>query len=445
MSTSEGVRGVRRICFLSPHSDPLGRIGDPDTGGQCVYERELARALTQLAPDVAVDVYTRWYEPKSRHDWISERAQVIRIPCGGDAFIRKEDLSPIIPEFVAQTRAYAAQHQLTYDLVHGHYWDGGAASLLLLDDWRVPFIFTSHSLGKVKQRNLPDEAIYHYSVRIPKETEVMRQAQAIIALSRTELGYIDDLYGIDPAKVKLVPGGVDVEFFAPRGEPATLRRALGIPGDENYLVLALGRLDPRKGFPYLIEAAPEVVRRVRTAGKSVRVFISAGGHEPLSAEEQAEQRRIDEAIERAGIGEALTLVSKLDLQRVPEYYSAADVFVVPSPYEPFGLVIIEAMACGTPVIATDQGGPPEIISEGSDGYLVHPQDTALLAERISQMLLDDATRAHFREQARLKAVSTYSWEAIAHRILTLYEETKTQYDDAVHTHSVPATGYSLPG
>ena len=419
---SAGQSTIRRICFLSPHSDPLGRIGDPDTGGQCVYERELARAFTQLAPDILVDVYTRWYQPKPRHEVISERAEVIRIPCGGDDFIRKEDLGPYLPDFVEGVRAYATEHGREYDIIHGHYWDGGAASLLMLESWHLPFVFTSHSLGKVKQRDLPDEDIYHYSVRIPREIEAMRRAQMVIALSRIELGYLTGLYGVPTGKVEIVPGGVDVDFFSPWGEPHALRAELGIPGNEDYVVLALGRLDPRKGFPYLIQAAPEVVRRVREAGRSVRFFISAGGREPLSPEEQAEQRRIDAAVAAAGIEEHLTLVSKLDLRKVPQYYSAADVFVVPSPYEPFGLVIIEAMACGAPVVATDQGGPVEIISEGVDGFLAHPQKTALLAERISDILLDDGKRAGMREAAREKAVSTYSWRAIARQILDRYEE-----------------------
>lgn len=415
---------VRHICFLAPHSDPLGRIGDPDTGGQCVYERELARAFTQIAPDIEVDVYTRWYEPKVPFEAIAERANVIRIPCGGDAFIRKEDLGPYLPEFVHGVLEYAREHGRGYDIVHGHYWDGGAAALLALDTWRIPFAFTSHSLGKVKQRDLPDEDIYHYSVRIPKEIETMTRAQLIIALSRVEVGYLEDLYGIPADKVKIVPGGVDVDFFAPRGEPHALRRELGIPGDDDYLVLALGRLDPRKGFPYLLAAAPAIVRRVSEAGRSVRFFISAGGHEPLSAEEQAEQRRITDALAAAGaeVAECVTLVSRLDLSKVPEYYSASDVFAVPSPYEPFGLVIVEAMACGAPVVATDQGGPVEIISEGQDGYLVHPQNTALLADRISTILLDDALRDRMRRAAREKAVSTYAWKAIAGQILALYNQ-----------------------
>lgn len=411
---------LRSICFLSPHSDPLGRIGDPDTGGQCIYERELARALTDLSPEITVDVYTRWYEPKSRVEHISERATVIRIPCGGDAFIRKEDLGPILPEFVAGVRDVIAANQRAYDVVHGHYWDGGAAARQLLADSSTPFFFTSHSLGKIKQRDLPDEATYHYDGRIPAETEAMTRADEVIALSKVELGYLTDLYGIDPAKVAIVPGGVDVSFFSPKGDTRALRGALGIPGDEDFVVLALGRLDPRKGFPYLLAAAPEVVRRVEAAGKSVRFFISAGGKEPLSDEEQAEQQRIVEAIAAGGVADRITLVAKLDLSRVPEYYSASDVFVVPSPYEPFGLVIIEAMACGAPVIATDQGGPVDIIDEGEDGCLVHPRETALLAERITRVLLDERLRESMRRRAREKAVSTYSWNAIARQVYDRY-------------------------
>lgn len=412
---------VHHILFVSPHSDPLGRIGDPDTGGQCVYERELARALAGIAPDITVDVFTRWYGSKLREERIDERAMVYRIPCGGDDFIRKEDLGPVLAEFVANASAKARELGAQYDLVHGHYWDGGVAGLALARAYHTPFVFTSHSLGKVKQRDLPDEQLYHYATRIPAETEAMTQAQLVISLSKIEEGYIRDLYGLAAARVAIVPGGVDTRFFSPRGDPQALRQELGIAQSDELLALALGRLDPRKGFPYLVAAAPEVIRSVEAAGRKVRFFISAGGREPLTEEESAERARIVEGIERSGRPDCFTLVSKLDLTRVPEYYTASDVFVAPSPYEPFGLVIVEAMACGAPVIATDQGGPPEIISEGVDGFLVHPSDTALLAQRITTLLLDDARREQFRVRAREKAVATYSWDAIARRIYVLYQ------------------------
>lgn len=420
------VSSIHRILFVSPHSDPLGRIGDPDTGGQCVYERELARALAAIAPDIAVDVFTRWYGAKPREERISDRAIVYRIPCGGDGFIRKEDLGPVLSEFVANAQAKARDLGARYDLVHGHYWDGGSAGLALARAYGAPFIFTSHSLGKLKQRDLPDEALYHYETRIPAEMEAMSQARLVIALSTVEEGYIRDLYGLAAAHVAVVPGGVDTTFFSPRGDPQALREALEMARADELLVLALGRLDPRKGFPYLVAAAPEVIRRVEAAGCKARFFISAGGGEPLTEEENAERQRIVMGVAASGRPDCFTLVSKLDLSRVPEYYTAADVFVTPSPYEPFGLVVIEAMACGAPVIATNQGGPPEIISEGQDGYLVHPSNTALLAERIASLLLDDATRAQFRRRAREKAVSVYSWGAIAQRIYTLYEDQRVR-------------------
>lgn len=416
---------LRRILFVSPHSDPLGRIGDPDTGGQCVYERELARALAAISPDVSVDVFTRWYGSKLRVERIADRAMVYRIPCGGDSFIRKEDLGLVLPEFVANALAQASELGARYDLVHGHYWDGGVAGLALARHERVPFVFTSHSLGKVKQRDLPDESLYHYETRIPAETEAMSHAQLVISLSTIEEGYIRDLYGLVAANVAVVPGGVDTTFFSPRGDPQQLRQILGMARADESLVLALGRLDPRKGFPYLVAAAPEVIRRVEAADRKARFFISAGGGEPLTQEESAERARIEQGIAATGRPDCFTLVSKLDLSRVPEYYTAADVFVAPSPYEPFGLVVIEAMACGAPVIATNQGGPPEIISEGRDGYLVHPSETALLADRIATLLLDDSERARFRFRAREKAVSTYSWEAIGRRIFALYAGLRT--------------------
>jgi len=250
----------------------------------------------------------------------------------------------------------------------------------------------------------------------------MLHSEYVVELSDTVKGYVTNLYNQLEDKVRVVPGGVDTEFFSPHSDRMEFRKELGI--NEDYVIFTLGRLDPRKGFPNLFEAAPHVIKGVEATGKQVRFFMSAGAKGELSPEENEEKTKIEAVIRKNELEKYVTWVGVIeDFTQVPKYYSMADVFVVPSETEPFGLVIVEAFACGTPVVATNHGGPPNILSEGVDGFTVDPHNYKGFADRILKLLLgEEGDRQKIREICREKAVVEYSWKGIAKKMYEVYED-----------------------
>ncbi len=403
---------MRTIIFINPHSDPLALSGEPDAGGQCVYELELMKALAALADDIAVVSFTRGWGGKAREVAVAERATVVRIEAGGDGFIRKEELEPLLPAFAGSAKAWLARRDLSPYVVHGHYWDGGSVGMKLAGDG-VPFVWTAHSLGKIKQMNLPDEALYRYSVRIPEEERIVTAANLIISTSAQEEGLLEEYYPSSRGKISVVPAGVDTVRYRPSDGKAVCKKKLGVNAD--HLVFTVGRVDERKGYDLLIEMIPRVLATLAKKGKQALFAIPVGaGSSPYARElvKMAEERRLSGRIR---------FFPRLTDEELMDHYNASDLFVCPSRYEPFGIVIVEALACGIPVVATDRGGPREILAAETCGYARDPEDIGAFADTIAALLLDDGLRMRMGAAAREKAVREYSWRAIAGQILAAYE------------------------
>jgi glycosyltransferase involved in cell wall biosynthesis len=405
-----------RIGFFCPHSDPLARVGEPDAGGQCVYEARVAASLAAM--DHEVRCYTRHYGRKKRHEGISPGAEVFRYPMGPEGFLRKEDMGQYLAEFSHHLHADQEPWLKGAEILHGHYWDGGVAALTASLAFGKPLLFTSHSLGALKQDRLPDRHTYRYDIRIPAERRVMQAADGIIALSSVEQSALMERYGIEERKIHVVPGGVDVNRFAPRGTKQENKNLLGIRTD--HMVFTVGRLDARKGFVELVEAMPRVIREVERRGQSVCFMMPAGPRHPSGSEADV-KRSLQERARKLGVRKHIRWFSRLAEEELLRCYAAADVFVCPSLYEPFGLVLVEAMASGTPVVATQRGGPVDIVTPGVDGYLADPQNSEELAARILDVLLAGPERSGAMGQAALKkAHERYSWPAVASRIAAVY-------------------------
>jgi D-inositol-3-phosphate glycosyltransferase len=411
------VQEIKTICFINPHSDPLGRIGEPDTGGQCIVERELMKGLSLIDPRARLVSYTRRWGNKKKREEICPRAEVRRIHCGGPDFIRKEDMGDHLEEFCFNTRTDMLESDVRPDLFHSHYWDGGAAAVLLRKKFDVPLVHSSHSLGKIKQRELPDEKKYRYLVRIPWEERVYTQCERILALTDEEKMQVANLYGVPNQKIAVVPNGVDVSNFRPLGDKKRIKAKLGI--DADLMVFTTGRVDRRKGFHLLLRAVPSVIQAIRRSGKSVLFFIPRGGRD-LSSEERSVVKDLTDTISRENISDCVRLFPRLGDDDVVDYYNAADLFVCPSLYEPFGLVVIEAMACGTAVLATNRGGPKGIIRNGVDGLIVDPVDRSRFSEAVQKILLDDRLREKLAQEGHRTAVEKYSWRGIAHETMKQY-------------------------
>lgn len=405
-----------RVGFFCPHSDPLAPPGAPDSGGQCVYEARVMAAFSDMGHEVRA--YTRAFDGRPAREHVAKHAQVLRYGMGPEGFLRKEDMGPFLAEF-ADHAIHADMGWLAVaDVFHGHYWDGGVAALSASLALGKPLVFTSHSLGKLKQESLPDMATYRYDVRIPAETRVMRAADAVIALSSVERRVLVERYGIDVEKIHVVPGGVEVERFAPEMDKAGHKKALGITDD--LMVFAVGRLDARKGFVQWIEAMPRVARELEQLGKSVRFMMPAGSEFPSESEAELLETMRTRARE-LGVEERIHWFHRLSDEEIHHAYCAADLFVCPSLYEPFGLVLVEAMAAATPVVATCHGGPVDIVREGVDGYLADPNDREAWAKHVLAVLtLDEERQREMGQAAMQRARERHAWPAVARAIEEVY-------------------------
>lgn len=395
-----------KIAMITPHGDPLGKLGEPDTGGQCVYVKELSKHLRKLGAEV--DIFTRQRGGRREIEQISENVRVIRIECGSEGFIPKEKLMPYLPEFTEKVAEYVEKRQ--YDIIHTHYWDGGFVGLKLKERFGVKMVHTSHSLGVLKAKALGD--FEPYKERIALEKEIYGKSDVIIATTKIEKNDIATLYGIDESKIYVIPIGVDTTFYKPMGDKGKLKKDLNLP--QIPLVFALARLDPRKGLDLLIKSVPYIKRHYNG---DFLVLISTGTG---AKEEKKEMNKLLTLIRELNVEKEIKIIPAIEpIDLVPKYYSAADVFVLPSPYEPFGIVMLEAMACKAPMVATKFGGPAEVIQDGYDGFLVDPKDSEEMGKKIAELLRDEKKRELFAERAYKKVMSKYSWSSVAKEVLSL--------------------------
>jgi glycosyltransferase involved in cell wall biosynthesis len=407
-----------RIAFCAPHSDPLAEPGEPDSGGQCVYEQRLSAALAEI--EAPTRTYTRRWGDKEAHRVIRDGAEVLRIDVGGGDFVPKEEMAPHLTGFIDEMWARDGDWLQKVDVFHGHYWDGGVAALYAATRAGRPLVFTSHSLGREKRDRVPEDGTLNYHIRIPAEQRVMAAADRIIALSEMEKGVLERRYGVEPAKVAVVPGGVDTEVYRPTGDSAAVRAELGVGADER-LAFTTGRLDPRKGYDLLLEAIPEARRRLEAEGVKAR-FLLPGGGEDLNDNERAVREQMEELIARHGLEDWVILFPHLSFDKLLTYYTAADLYVLPSPYEPFGLVAVEAFACATPVLATCHGGPPEIVDEGENGGLADPTDPQAFGAALAEHLSDGERLRAMGQKGLEKARAVFDWRAVASSIHGVYQE-----------------------
>ncbi|MDD2767861.1 MAG: glycosyltransferase [Methylococcus sp.] len=409
-----------KIAFFSPHSDPLAEPGQPDSGGQCIYERQVAIHLARQGHEVRV--FTRLWGDKRPQESIADGAAVHRYPMGPPGFLRKEDMGPYIAEFAAAVISDRRVWLESADAFHGHYWDGGVSALAAGLSLGKPVVFTAHSLGALKRDRLPDPdpegATFRYDIRLAAERRILGAADGVITLGKVEQRALVERCGCDPGKIAVIPGGVELSEFRVAGDKRTLQRELGFNTD--YVLFTVGRLDPRKGFLELLEAMPRVLRGLADAGMSATLLMPMGQERPAPAE-MAYRARLQERAKALGIEGAIHWFPRLSDEALRQRYSAADLFLCPSPYEPFGLVLAEAFASGTPVVATVHGGPSEIVSPGEDGYLADPEDPEEFSSAILKaLLLPPPDRRKMQACAFAKAENRFAWESVATRVADVY-------------------------
>lgn len=404
-----------RVAMISYHTCPLATLGGKDTGGMNVYVRELTRKLGRLG--VHVDVFTRSQDehvPHVLHD-LGYGNRVVHVPAGPEIPLPKQELVDYLPQFVAGIQDFAAQKELTYDLIHSHYWLSGVAAGELKKGWQVPVVHMFHTLGVMKQRvaRQPGEAEGEY--RIKGENEVLRLADKIVAATPAELAQLQWLYRAETNKMVIVPPGVDISHFYPIPQDEA-KEFIGVLPCEQVL-LFVGRIEPLKGIDTLIDALA-ILRR-----QGLEMCLIVIGGDPDAGEQgiSAEMARLQMIRENAGMQDLVAFLGKRSQDTLPYYYSAVEAVVVPSHYESFGMVALEAMACGTPVVASQVGGLAYLVQDNETGFTVPVDDPVALADKLATLMTDHDLRGRMGLQAA-EFAQEYAWEKIASRILKVYEE-----------------------
>lgn len=394
------------------HTSPLDQPGTGDSGGMNVYVRAAAEQLARR--EIDVDVFTRRRGLETAEiEELASGAQVVHVIAGPRTPIPKDELAPHVPEFLEgvlrRCRAVGG-----YDLVHTHYWLSGLIGIRARDAWGVPLVSSFHTLGKVKNYSLARGERPETAERLVGEAEVVACADRIMAGTPTEAAQLVGLYGADPERVRLVPPGVDHAVFFPRSRHAA---AIHLHMADVRLLLFVGRLQPHKGPDIAVRALAEALARDPDGTQDVVLAIVGGP----SGAGGAEIARLMDLAGALGVEERVMLFPPQPQVRLADFYAAAEVVLMPSRSESFGLVALEAQACGTPVVAAAVGGLRYVIDDGVTGHLVEGHDPADHAERVLDVLRDPAGARRMGE-AGVAHSQRFSWDATAEEILAVYRE-----------------------
>ena len=391
-------------------------LGGRDAGGLNVYVRELSRQLDRLG--VCVDIFTRREDATTPEIVpLSGGVRVITIAAGPAEVARKDDVFDYLPEFVAEVALFALREGQRYDVVHSHYWLSGWAAHLLRRFWHAPVAHTFHTLAHLKNAVASDGG-HESMLRLQVERRLLDVLDNIIAPNPEERAEMVWKLGADNAKICTIPPGIDLDLFSPR-DPEGARRRLDLP--DGPLVLFVGRVDAMKGIDVLLDSFAQLVERGGTARRPRLVFV--GG--TLIRDESGERlgpdlRFVAERARQLGVRDDILFRGCAPQDQLPDYYAAATVLAAPSRYESFGLVAVEAMACGLPVVASRAGGLKFTVEEGIGGLLVPPSDTTAFADSLARVIEDRSLRASLQVGARQAAVR-FSWQSIGPAMLRLYE------------------------
>lgn len=421
-----------RIAMLSVHTCPLATLGGKETGGMNVYVRDLSRELGRRGHHV--DVYTRSQDPdvpRISHE-LGRGARVIHLPAGPEQPYDKHRVYDHLPQFVDGVLGQVAGDGISYDLLHSHYWLSGAVAQDLRERWGTPIVHMFHTLGRMKNAVAQRPQERETSRRITVESGIVRFADALIAATPAEKEQLIQLYDAAPARIRVISPGVDTERFHPI--PAAHAKEQIAVCPDRRVILFVGRIEPLKGIDNLLRAIVQVVEEREDLREGLYVPIIGG--DPNRVREDDEMARLQELEEELGIGDVVIFLGSKDQDTLQYYYSAAEMVVMPSDYESFGMVALEAMACGAPVIASDVGGLAFLVKDGRTGYRVSARDPEALAEKITLLLTDEVTRRRIGQRAACWAES-YAWPHIADQIEDVYEQVTSRKPVLAHGGTLP--------
>lgn len=406
--------GALRIALLSVHTSPLATLGGKKTGGMNVYVKELARELGRRG--LCVDIFTRRDSPDLptvEQGALGPRVRVHYIAAGPARPMIPTQIYEHLDEFAEGILAVARQDNIVYDLIHSHYWLSGIVALRLKETMSIPVIQMFHTLGQMKNRIALSSAEMEPPLRIESESHIMQEVDFLVAATPAERIQMMWLYNAPMQKIQIIPPGVDLQHFCPipRDEARQLIEVL----DGHKMVLFVGRLEPLKGVDTLLRAMALLRDQSLIDPGKVNLAIIGGG----GGSEDRELERLQGLCLELSLGNFVAFLGAKEQQTLPGYYAAAEFVVMPSHYESFGMVALEAMACGTPVIASEVGGLAYLVQDGVTGFHVPDQEPDELAGKMGLLLHNEKLRGEMSASAVIRA-QQYGWSQVATQIQQLY-------------------------
>lgn len=414
---------MKRILMVSTHGyfSKAPHFGLPDTGGQIVVVIELSKGLVKHG--YQVDILTRQFEDLPQIEPINNDVRIVRIPCGGRDFIPKEYLIRELPVLIEGFTQYCHDNRLEYQFIDSHYWDAGFVGIKLAENFKIPHVFTPHSLGIWKERNMEEAAVregrkldrsavereFNYKERNDTEKIIMQSVYRVIATTPQQQDIIRDDYGIPDNKIAVIPPGFDADKYhiMTSSEVQEVRNKFKLPP---RFVLSVGRIASNKAYDLLVKAMKPVIDSV----PDVNLVFAIGSQNPTDAEK--EQKEVLRKLS-ADLGIEERVLFHGHVSELEQFYNAAEIFVMPSVYEPFGMVAIEAMACGTPAVVTDKSGLKYFLHNGEDAQVVDPIDTDIMASSITSLLKDKKKHSAMGKKGYKTAMDNFTWEMIARKTL----------------------------
>src|SRR5580692_6721625 len=413
---------MRRLAVLSLHTSSLAQPGTGDGGGMNVYVRELTAALARS--DVACDVFTRAWSPDLPPVVeVEPGLRVHHVAAGPLSALPKEELPDVVDAFtegVLDRMSSPGRLALGDDAggpfssVHANYWLSGLSGHVIKHELNLPLVCTFHTLDRVKAESMPEEVEADMPHRRAEaEASIIECSDAVLASCSVEAEQIVSLYGADPARIRIVPPGVDHAFFGPGHRPQA-RRALGLPLD-GRLLLFVGRIQPLK----CADAAIETLAELRDSGGEPYRLVVVGG--PSGPHGEKSLQALYDVADARGVRDHVHFVAPQPHELLSSYYRAADVCIVPSRSESFGLVALEAAACGTPVVASAVGGLTTLVDHGHTGFLVDDPDPVAYAAAVRRVFDEPLAAERFSTASVLRA-RRYTWRAAARALVELHDE-----------------------
>ena len=392
------------IAMLSIHSSPIGDLGTRDTGGMSVYVREMAKEFGRRGH--RIDVFTQ--HNSGRHDpvvGLYDNVRLIHLPGGTSGNVSKSSLYAHLSKLFHDLESFQLKERIDYNIIHSHYWLSGALGAMARSSWDVFHLLTYHTIGAAKQQTCSGE--HESELRLTTEKRLSQVCDGIVVATHKEKEYLIQYYDAPDDKIEVIPCGVNLDRFKPLDKTAA-RRQLGFPADD-FIVLYVGRYAPIKGLDRLFKSVSHLAHLPRLR----LVMVGGDGeHSPMFRELQSEAKTLN-------VQHRVTFAGRVDQKNLPVYYSAGDVFAVPSYYESFGLSALEALACGTPVVTTPVGALEKIVKDGVTGYIASDSNPKHFAHLIEAVWLKH--RQNGFSSAKIRAsVAEFTWTRSASLLLEAY-------------------------